>query len=116
MQNRCQDVEVNQHHNAALAVPRGGECSSLFVEDGERQTLSVPLRLKANEADEYFASTLSLDVSVRLCNEPSDFGCLTAGPRCGSDWCLYGEIRRCAKLWAGGLRVAVSEAQPRLWS
>ena len=25
MQNRCQDVEVNQHHNAALAVPRGGE-------------------------------------------------------------------------------------------
>ena len=90
MQNRCQDVEVNQHHNAAMDVPRGAKLFLTFRRGQRTPNLGVPRRLKANEADEYFASTLSFDVCVRLCDEPSDFWCHTVGRRCGGDWCRYG--------------------------
>ena len=46
MQKPLPDVEVNQHHNAALPFPEGAKLSSLVVEDGERKLLASLADLK----------------------------------------------------------------------
>ena len=115
MQNRCQDVEVNQHHNAALAVPRGGEVVPHLSSKTENAKLLASLAdLKRTRPMNILRRRFLLISASAFAMSRPILGAILPDVDVAVIGAGMAGLAAAQRLRAGGLRAAVSEARTRI--